>query len=297
MITKFRTAGSLGLVLGAALVLGCTSIPMTVEKTKPDDAVILQSKNVRAPKRVIFLSAKEAECPTRCAATVTKESYSKAVTRIEQRLQEQGYSLISGAIVSRIENQLGKSKTREVWDRTEKALLLGKETGADAIFEVRTLYIDQKSRDFLKEFRTKEFREKPRGTVQKAITEWRRGQKPGNIWLFIPIFGWAYYYVYNDPPSSYELPVWEANVSARMIDLDANVIWSGSKTVRSTDIMPHDWRASLDAGYPRSQVVMTFNGTKDQNFDYLELHDDHQLQKKQLYMIIDSLIAQLPKPS
>ena len=297
MITKFRTAGSLGLVLGAALVLGCATYPVNVEKTTPEDPIIMKGKQLKVvPTRVMFLSNKEAKCPTRCSATVEKESYNKLVTRIEQRMQERGYSLISGAIVSRIEDKLLGGEQREEWDRTEKALLLGKDTGAEAIFVVRTLYIDQKARWLLKETRTNEFLERPELTVAKTIKEWRRGGKPSTGWLAVPIFGWIYYYIVNAPPIGYEFPVWEAVVRARMLDLDGNVLWSASKMVRSTDIMPNDWRARLESTHPWTRVVTSY-GKKDQNFDYSTLYDDQELQTKTLSKIIDSLIAQLPKPS
>lgn len=297
MITKFRTAGcSLGLVLGTALSFGCTSIPLAVEKTEPDDAVILQSKTAQAPKRIIFLSPKEAKCPTRCSTLVESETrYLKFLTHIEQRLQERGYNLISGAIVSRIEEKLLEGRAREEWDRTEKALLLGKETGADAILEVRALYLDEKKRNFLKEMRTKEFREKPEKAVDIAINEWEY-QRPTRWWWWIPIFGWAYYYVAYDPPSRYAVPVWESHLNVRMIDLDGKVIWSGYKTVRITDIIPDNWEGSLDPDYPQAKINRTIMGQKEENFDYYQYQDNTELLEKQLYMLIDSLIAQLPDP-
>lgn len=278
------------------ILQSCASIPFTQKKTSLEEPVILVGQAGKTnPKNLIFLSPKEAECPNQCSSVVRLESYNRIVTRIEQRLQERGYNLISGAIVSRVENKLKESETREKWDRTEKALLLGKDTGADAIFEIRALYVDEGQRWFLKEKGRDVFNEKPHQTVDSAINSWA-WEKPGNGWYLLPIFGWIRLILADSPPSSFMIPYWKAAVDARMIDLDGNIIWSGSKSVRSTDIIPQTWEARLDGGYPMSRTKTSFMGERDQNFDLLEYFENKELQQQELFEIIDALTRQMPKP-
>ena len=60
-----------------------------LEKSQPEEPMILRGAHTQKQTvRVIFLSPREAECPTQCSATVTREAvYNKAIIRIEQRLQ------------------------------------------------------------------------------------------------------------------------------------------------------------------------------------------------------------------
>ena len=70
MITKFRTAGSLGLVLGAALVLGCATYPVNVEKTTPEDPIIMKGKQLKVvPNR------------TRCRGCAPQQEMPITITR------------------------------------------------------------------------------------------------------------------------------------------------------------------------------------------------------------------------
>ena len=213
---------------------------------------------------------------------------------IEQRLQERGFNLISGAIVSRVEQMLKGSEKGERLDRTEKALLVGKETGADAIFVVKALYVDQVDRWFLKQRGEDNFVEKPERVVHDAIREWP-DQKPSAAWYWLPVLGWLRLAMADSPPSLFVVPVWEAMVEAQMLDLDGNIVWSGSETLRSVNVIPSSWEARLNGDYPDSHV-RSFWGRKNQNFDYFEYYENTELQRKQVRLIIDSLIDHLPRP-
>jgi hypothetical protein len=81
-----------------------------------------------------------------------------------------------------------------------------------------------------------------------------------------------------------------------VIDIDGNVIWSGAKTVRTTDILPEDWEVLLDRSRPNARIshgLLPLFGRKQENFDYYRYYHDADLQKKQIMLIIDDLIQQL----
>jgi len=185
---------------------------------------------------------------------------------------EYGYKLISGAIVSRVEDKLRNSETREEWDRTEKALLLGKDTGADAIFEVRNLYIDQRWKSFLKKRSDEVFHPAPSRYAIEVVQDDKKA-------------------------SRFDIPYWESTVELRMIDMDGNIIWAGSKTVETTDIIPESWEVQLEDDHPMAKISREFWGRrKRENFDYYNYYYSEDFKKEYLYLIIDDLIKRLPKP-
>jgi hypothetical protein len=222
--------------------------------------------------KLIFISQAEANCPTQCADTISSQSgFRRIVSHIEKRLSQHGFSLISGDIVSRVEDRLRKNETREKWGRTEKALLLGADTGADAIFEVRSLFIDQRIQTFLKEPGASNFKKVPMAYAARITQE-------------------------ESSAAKFDVPIWEATVEIRMIDIDGNVIWTGAKTVRTTDILPDDWEVLLDRTRPDARIARSLGplgGRKQENFDYYRYFHDADLQKEQIKLIIDDLIQQL----
>jgi hypothetical protein len=279
-------------LLGSAVAVGCRSIPIVMEKSEPEGPSIVRLAGI-SPKRLIFLPPAEAACPNKCSDVVLKDNFTESLALVEQALQERGYTLISGSIVSRIEEKLKGEVLREQWDRTEKALLLGHATGADAIFQIQAIYVDIYAWDYLRESHASSFQRRPRKSVLNALEEW---QPPAGGWILIPVLGWAYYAAANDPPSRFQIPFWKATVRARLLDLDGKIIWSGTQTVTTTDIIPDDWHARLDGKHPESKVRRSPTGKKDENFDYFDYFYNLQLQQEQLHMIIDNLIKQLPEP-
>jgi hypothetical protein len=266
-------------------MLGCyRSIPLRLEPTPVREAAIMHSpRGPLAANRVIFLSDKEAVCPAACTRVEFEEEHEAVVSLIERRLQERGYSLVSGAIASRVEGVLKGTDERETWDRAEKLLLLGEKTGADAIFKLQWMFRDDRQWNYLKEANTEHFELKPRRIAEKAIEDWRT-RRP--YWWFR---------VFADSPSRYDIRVWVIDVSAKMIDLDGNVIWSGTKKLTTSDILPYKWDARLDGRYPKARIV-TLGGMKDENFAYTEYFESVPLRAENVLMTIDSLISELPAP-
>ena len=254
-------------------IYSCAPVPLVLDKTDPKNAVISSSfTNIKLPKKVIFLSPKEAECPTQCSGILKEAGYGVFVSYIEQKLMQRGYKLVSGAIVSRIEDKLKESGTREKWDRTEKALLLGKDTGADAIFEVRRLYVDICEKSFLKDRSDEEFKPAPTRYSIEVVKD-------------------------DEKASRFPVRYWEASVELRMIDMDGNVIWTGSKTVETTDIIPQSWKVQLKPEYPIARISREFFGRrKRENYNYYHYSYSTDLEEKYLLLIIDDLIKQLPSP-
>jgi hypothetical protein len=259
------------ILISALMMASCAAtVSIIVPKTTPDEPLILKAPYVdHWPKKLIFLSMTEASCPTRCSDALTTDTLRSFVSYIEQKLMKQNFQLISGGIVSRIELELKNTNNsgREVWDRTEKALLLGKESGADGIFEVRRLHIDKKFHTYLRAGDEQIFKEVPVLWARKVLAEDRTA-------------------------SSFDLVYWEATVELRLLDIDGNVIWSGTKTVKTTDIIPEAWKADLKAFWPAAYVSWENNRAKE-NYDYYMYLQNQDLQEQQIYLIIDNLIQQL----
>lgn len=253
--------------------LGC-SAPILLSRSRPAEPALLRATDVtKVPTKVVFLSEKEASCPNQCSSLM-REEYLRSVLLIERRLMEKGFELISGGVVSRVEDRLKDSKTREIWDRLEKALLLGKETGADAIFQVKALYYDTERKTFVKEKAEKEFSEAP---AQYAMEATRRG---GNYW--------------------FPVDTWNIGVELRLVDMSGKVIWSASKLVRMTDILPESWQARLvvgPVGKGRTSVkIKPFVDLPDWNYRLGLYQNNRALQRAIMEQVIDELIEQMPQP-
>ncbi|MCB9558075.1 MAG: hypothetical protein H6707_18315 [Deltaproteobacteria bacterium] len=197
-------------------------------------------------------------------------NYKRLVSHVEKTLLQRGFELISGAIVSRVENRLKKNETREKWDRTEKALLLGKETGADAIFEVRSVYVDVVTRAFIKGDGDAEYVERPLAYARSQISQ-------------------------DSSMRMVQVPVWKASVELRIINMDGKVLWSGTKSISTTDIMPEDWHAKVAPIEGRAGAARIEKS--GQNFDYFMYFHDAELQEKRVRMLIEDLIGQTPPPA
>jgi hypothetical protein len=264
------------LLISSALLLlfGCGSTSFELKQTKQEEPTIYLSNETKTfPRKLIFLSTKEAACPTQCSEVVQEANLKRWVSRIEEKLLDRGYMLVSGAIVSRVEEKLGLSDTREKWDRTEKALLLGEKTGADAIFEVRGLWSDLRQRTFIKKKGEESFKEVPKNYADKLISEDRKHKEV----------------------SRFDVPYWIVMVELRVLDMDGNIVWSGMRSVRTTDIMPTAWKANVKEYRPNAKID-TKGNRKDQNFDYDMYYYDNLLQEQQFILIIDDLIDRLPPP-
>ena len=255
-------------VLVSALLLSslfaCFGTPLILRKTEPSPPRVMTSNTVKNEKitKLLFLSPDEAQCPNQCSEVVrTKNGYSRFVNEVEKLLMEKGFEIISGAIVSRVENKLSDSQTREKWDRVEKALLLGKDTGADAIFEIKDLFVDEVTKTYLKRPGEKEFREVPQDFAKQFAT--------------------------NEKASIFNINIWQATVELRMIDMSGKVIWSGTKTVSLTDVLPSDWTATLSSSYPNATV-------SSENYDFQLYYYNRDLISSTVQDIIKDLVNEMP---
>ena len=255
-------------VLLVVMLLGslaaCFGTPLVLKKTEPLAPRIMKSNAVKDQKftKLLFLSPDEARCPNQCSEVVrTKNSYSRFVNEVEKLLMEKGFDIISGAIVSRVETKLSDSQTREKWDRVEKALLLGKDTGADAIFEIKDLFVDEVVKTYLRRPGEKEYREVPKDFANQFAA--------------------------NEKAAIFKVNIWQATVELRMIDMSGRVIWSGTKTVALTDVLPSDWIATLKAKYPNVEVSKS-------NYDYQLYYFNRDLISATVQDIIKELVMEMP---
>lgn len=248
------------LVLALAICVGCIRDPMIVRRTDPAaPAIQTPASGSQIPLKLLYLTDAEAKCPNRCSEVVKgKEDFAKFSSMLERMLMDRGFELVSGAVVSRVEDRLRENKSREVWDRLEKALLLGKDTGADAIFEVKTLYVDEFKRVFLKNG-NEPYTEVPERYATEVLAR-------------------------DHHARVFALDFWSATVELRALDLAGRVIWAGQKTVRITDVLPTDWNAKVDG---EGEVMV-------RNFDYQMYLYNKELIADTLNAIIKELVQKMP---
>jgi len=266
--TRARVLGLAVVLFSVAALSGCKKkYTLTVPRTQVQAPEIL-GRGVPGIRKVIFVHPPEASCPTACSQVIaTPEAYNQVIAHAEKAVVQRGYQLISGAIVGRVGGRVMPGN----WEPAQMALAVGKESGADAVFEIRSLYVDLAKETYLIERGDETFKKVPDRYAAKAVRDDRKRSM-----LF-------------------EVPYWEVHVEMRMIALDGSVVWSASKSIRTTDVVPDSWRARMKKQGTRAQINRK-RKKRDQNYDYFMYFHDVDLQEKQVLFIIDELVKQLPQP-
>lgn len=189
------------------------------------------------------------------------------VSAVEHALMAKGFLLVDKGVVSRIEQYLGANthNTRENWNTLEKALLLGKETGADAIVQVRTMKV---------------FRE----TKVYAL---RNGE---NVFNPVPD-KYGYNLMWSGQGSILPREWWSVMVEIRMINIQGELIWAGFKEVKLTDVLPEDWKAILIPQLGGYAMV------SEANLPYETYANDEALIRNKLTDALFEMLNVIPSPT
>lgn len=279
---RLNSVLALALLIAAGLLLttGCTTLSVnearfSLSKTAPEPAQFL-SAPMQKPRKLLMLPLAEAVCPNQCARISHSSRQDEYVAETLRLLMKRGYEIIDGAVVVRVEEHAEKPYFDETWDRLEKALLLGKNSGADAILTIDRLYVDYEpiTQMYEKPERGKapagaKFEEVPERLALKAGT-----MKPKTVSVFK-----AY--------------VWNATVEMRLIDMSGKVIWTGTKTIRSTDIIPETWTAQLVLIPPMARIKIK-DGVEAFNYDYYMYLYNEDKQRQALLNILNELVKKMP---
>lgn len=179
--------------------------------------------------------------------------------KVEKALLEQGFQVISSEIVARAEKSLGKGSAS--LSPTEKALVLGKESKADAVFHVQALNVVANS-DFYTVDDLKTIAVDP-----SRVKKDRKGR------------------LYNEETEEcvFRVPYFEIQFEAKMIDArNGDVLWVGTGRQDAIDGLEASWVARLDK---KCEMVK-------QNFVF----SDYVTQESTLDRTFNGLLARLVVP-
>jgi hypothetical protein len=223
-VTRSFRAPRLWLLLfaGAAVACGKTST-LTV---KPGDATapeLLPAEQLEKHvyKKILVLPLeKDVEIKDTSIKVLREKSPDYYTTKLEKALLTNGFEVISSEIVARAQKGI-KNKM----SAAEKALLMGKETKADAVFIVQSLTIEGATDYFtVEDLSTKEIEE---NLVQT--------DKKGRL-----------YHVETEE-CIFRLPYYQLRFEGKLIDArNGNVLWVGSATETVVEALDESWVAKLD---------------------------------------------------
>jgi hypothetical protein len=207
------------MVLGSAC--GKTST-LTVRPGEPPAPELLPAEQLEANiyKKILLLPIEsEVEVKDSDLAILNEKGKAYYTAKLEKALLAQGFELISPEIVARAEKKAGNLSA------AEKALILGKETKADAVFQVQELSV-RGSTDYF----TVEDLETSPVDASRVKTD-----KKGRL------------YHAETEKCVFKLPYYELRFEGKLIDAqNGNVLWVGSGRYTAIDALAESWVAKLD---------------------------------------------------
>jgi len=229
----------MGLVLsGLGLSFGCAKgSTLTVKPSTPAEMELIPASQLKkyVYKKILLLPIPEGTLQGTSQLSVVKgkdEAYYGA--KMEKALLAQGFEVISPEIVARVEKNLRMSSKLSP---AEKALVMGKETKADAVFLVQELAINSVS-DFYSVEDLKTMKVDPSRV---------KADKKGRL--------------YNQETEEciFQLPYYEIRFEGKLIDArSGNVLWVGSTRETVIDELDESWVAKLDKKCELTQENFVF---------------------------------------
>jgi hypothetical protein len=221
-----RTIARLGLFAALALVATACGKdePLTVHPTTPAAAELVPAAQLKTYvyKRLLLLPP-EGDVDIQDdveAAVVREKGVDYYVTKLEKTLLAQGFEVIAPEIVARAKTQTKGEKHTAA----EKAMIMGRETEADAVLMLQAVRVAADA----KFFDGKDYRE--------VAPNLRRKDKKGD----------GYHHAQTED-CLYRLPYYEVRIEAKMIDAGSgDVLWVGSGRQSTLDVLRESWVATLD---------------------------------------------------
>lgn len=249
------------LVALAAMSTACGSaLTLSVEPGEPTPAELLPAPMLSnyAYKKVLLLPPegevvlKDVDLPT-----VTEKKASFYMSKLEKVMLAQGFEVISSEVVARA----SKAKGAAELSAGEKALLLGKQTQADAVMLVQNIGVRGGARYFAVD--DVQNREVPPSQVKT--------DEDGN------------HFERETERCLVRLPHYTISFEAKMLDTRTGaVLWVGSAKTSSGDVIQDTWTAELDDDC----------GIESQNFVYA----DYQAEENTYDNAVTQLLGRLIKP-
>ncbi len=240
------------------LQLGCGSaMTLTVEPREATPAELLpapQLSQLEYRKVLLLPSEKPVVFKDVEQAIVRERDARYYLRKLEKVLLAQGFEVISSEVVARAHG--GKKMTA-----AEKAMLLGKQTRADAVFVIQSISVRGMARDFLVDY------------VQTAEID--AGQvKPDEDGIYFDV---------QSERCVHRLPYYEISFEGKLLDSrKGTVLWVGSGRQSSIDVIQDNWTAEVDDD---CEVL-------DQNFVYA----DYQADETTFDNTVTTLLKRLVQP-
>ncbi|MDH5674859.1 MAG: SH3 domain-containing protein [Myxococcales bacterium] len=178
--------------------------------------------------------------------------------KVEKSLLASGFEVISSEVVARAAKGKGAGK----FTGTEKAMLLGKETKADAVLSLQSIKVDGRARYYaLGEGQSREVDEDNVVTDDDGL-----------------------HFDKDTEACLYRLPHYEVSMEAKLLDArDGTVLWIGNARSRSSDVIQDTWEAELDDDCE----------LQGQNFDYVDFQAESHTLDNVVAMLLDGTVKPL----
>lgn len=179
--------------------------------------------------------------------------------KLEKALVKKGFQVISPEIVARAE---GTKSAKGTLSAAEKAMIMGKKTQADAVFIVQSIGM--------------------RGLVKYYVLQDEKASEvePGLVRV-------------NDDGETvhaqteqclFALPYYELTLEAKLVEAaSGNVLWLGTGSQRSTDVLRQDWSAEIDGDCELQK----------QNFIYSDYLNDEETLEKTVTALFERMLGPL----
>ncbi|MEM9462740.1 MAG: SH3 domain-containing protein [Myxococcota bacterium] len=261
--SKFRFRPSL--LLSVFVALSCAKADtLTVKPTTPGDAELVPSPRLEefAYKKILLLPFEgKVEVKDLSAAALKEKDGAYYTGKLEKALLARGFEVISPEIVARVAKS---TKGAGKLSAAEKAMVMGKETKADAVFVTQSIALESQA-DF---YAVDELE-----TAKVEAAKVKQDEKSQE------------YYQPETKDCVYRLPYYVVRMEGKLVDAKTgNVLWVGSGQQTAIDSLSESYVAKLGkkcelleenfvftdtlAGEP--QLAATFGGLVDRLFDPLK---------------------------
>lgn len=249
-------------LLVALFSAGCGSnLTLTVHPTTPAPAELVPSPQLRehAYKKVLLLPPESPVVVEKVESKIVKaKDAGFYASLLEKALLGQGFEVISAEVTARAQAAAGKNAM-------EKAIMLGKQTKADAVLLLQSVAAYGNARYF-------DISEMPATEVEVARVKF--DEDDGTPWHA------------ETDACLYRLPYYELRMEAKLIDTrTGTVLWVGNGKQTSTDVIKESWVADMDSDCE----------VKGQNFIYASYIDSEETLQKTASALIGRLIEPLKK--
>lgn len=243
---------------------GCGSTIALLQKpTEPAAVELVPAPRLKqyVYKKILLLPPEKAvEVRDFRVKTVSEKTAQYYMAKLEKALLQKGFQVISPEIVARADQ--GAKDSKNALSAAEKAMIMGQQTEADAVFIVQSIAVQ----GMVKYFAMQD---------EKAVEV-----EPGMVRI-------------NDEFEAvhvqtgqclFALPYYEVRLEAKLVEAASGaVLWVGTGRQRSTDVLRQDWSAELNNDCKKQR----------ENFIYSDFLGDEQTLDKIVAALLDRMLTPL----